>query len=119
MAERVDLEHAEQEATSLKRYGDVNGFEDLADFAALTLNLAAELRILRNLLADLTAKATPHGPEIDEPGGPYVGAYLLPTGPLHRALAYLRDGAVPSKSDPAAGHADDAEAEIGKQVYGA
>lgn len=56
----------------------------------------AEASVLRSLLEDITAKATPHG-EIDEPGGPYVRSYLLPTGPIHRALAYLRDGAVPQR----------------------
>jgi hypothetical protein len=51
--------------------------------------------MLRQLLQDIVDKAIPYG-ELDEPGGPYVANYLLPTGPIHRALAYLRDGAVPS-----------------------
>lgn len=146
MAGRVDLDAAGRDAASLKRYAEASGWEDVAEFAALTLALVAELRevrlerdqlsrdasdarrqlgaakasvvrldderrILRDLLGVLTVKATPHGPEIDEPGGPYVGAYLLPTGPIHRALAYLRDGAIPAdrqataRPDPAAGHA--------------
>jgi len=63
---------------------------------ASVVRLDDERRVLRGLLQDLVDKAAPHGPEVDEPGGPYVGAYLLPTGPVHRALAFLRDGAVPA-----------------------
>jgi hypothetical protein len=62
---------------------------------ASVVRLDDERTILRKLLQDIVDKATPHGPEIDEPGGPYVGAYLLPAGPIHRALAYLRDGVAP------------------------
>jgi hypothetical protein len=60
------------------------------------VRLDDERMALRKLLQDVVDKATPYGPEIDEPGGPYVGAYLLPTGPVHRALAFLRDGATPA-----------------------
>jgi hypothetical protein len=52
----------------------------------------------RQLLQDIVDKATPYG-EINEPGGPYVASYLLPTGPIHRALAYLRDGAIPARQE--------------------
>ena len=51
--------------------------------------LEAALREYRGLLQTVVDKATPFG-EIDEPGGPYIRSYLLPTGPIHRALAYLR-----------------------------
>jgi hypothetical protein len=63
---------------------------------ASVVRLDDERTVLRKLLQDVVAQATSHGPEIDEPGGPYVGAYLFAVGPIHRALAYLRDGVVPS-----------------------
>ncbi len=53
------------------------------------------------LLQAVVDKATPYG-EIDEPGGPYVRSYLLPTGPIHRALAYLREGSSTLAADPQA-----------------
>jgi hypothetical protein len=63
---------------------------------ASVVRLDHERTMLRGMLQDVVDKATPYGPEIDEPGGPYVGAYLLPTGPVHRALAFLRGGAMPA-----------------------
>lgn len=47
--------------------------------------LLAELAEARNLLADLVIKATEYGTQ----DGDFVASYLLPTGPLHRAMPWL------------------------------
>jgi hypothetical protein len=41
--ERVDLDHARREADSLKRFAEREGKQDLAEFAAMTRALVAEL----------------------------------------------------------------------------
>lgn len=38
-----------------------------------------------DLLADLVVKCTPYG----EQDGGFVAMYLMPTGPVHRAIPYL------------------------------
>jgi hypothetical protein len=44
-------------------------------------------RALVDALADLVVKCAPYG----EQDGGFVFVYLVPTGPVHRAIALLRD----------------------------
>jgi len=43
-------------------------------------------RALVNVLADIVAKATEYGTQ----EGGFVATYILPTGPLHRAIPLLQ-----------------------------
>lgn len=38
-----------------------------------------------NLLADIVKKAAPYGTQ----DGDFIASYILPTGPIHRAIPYL------------------------------
>lgn len=49
---------------------------------------------LEQAILDIDAKATPYGPPIIENGEEYVRAYLMPAGPLHRALGLVGHSAV-------------------------
>lgn len=49
-------------------------------------DLEALGREVVDLLVDIIQKATPYGIE----DGDFVANYILPTGPIHRALAFLR-----------------------------
>jgi hypothetical protein len=48
--ERVDLAHARREADSLKRFAEREGKQDLAEFAAMTRALVAELEDAREVI---------------------------------------------------------------------
>lgn len=50
MAERVDLEHTQRDAASLKRYAEATGWDDVAEFAAKALVMVAELRVAREVV---------------------------------------------------------------------
>jgi hypothetical protein len=47
---RVDLAHAQREADSLKRFAEREGKQDLAEFAAMTRDLVAELGPAREVV---------------------------------------------------------------------
>jgi len=51
-AKRVNLDHAQREADSLHRHAEREGMEDLAEFAAMTRALVAELEVARNRYGD-------------------------------------------------------------------
>ena len=56
---RVDLDHAQQEATSLKRFATQHGWTDVAEVADLMLRLVAEVRagmagLSENVLREIT-----------------------------------------------------------------
>lgn len=44
---------------------------------------------LEDAILGIDAKATPYGPPIVEAGQEFVRAYLIPAGPLHRALGIV------------------------------
>ncbi len=50
-----------------------------------------QCRKLREAIEELFAKATPHDMQgAHEVGGPYIKSYILPCGPLHRAIGIVR-----------------------------
>lgn len=62
--ERVDLDHAQREADSLKRFFEREGKQDLAEFAAMTRALVDELTVARTQLGWVRTllDASPFGP---------------------------------------------------------
>lgn len=46
-------------------------------------------KALEDAILAIDAKATPYGPGLTENGENYATAYLMPAGPLHRALGLL------------------------------
>lgn len=52
---------------------------------AAAVRVNADLTAVRNMLADCVVKATEYGTQ----DGEFVAMYLLPTGPIHRAIPYL------------------------------
>lgn len=61
-----------------------------ATIAKVKENQRTEVTELRGLLADVVQKATPYGTQ----DGDFVASYLLPTGPIHRAIKYLKEHGV-------------------------
>jgi hypothetical protein len=51
---------------------------------------AADLRTAIDLLADLVVKCTEYGRQ----DGDFVASYILPTGPVHRAIPWLEQRGV-------------------------
>lgn len=43
------------------------------------------------LLADMVVRCTEHGTQDDNGDGGFVASYLLPTGPIHRAIPWLQE----------------------------
>jgi len=44
---------------------------------------------LEQAILDIDAKVTPYGPGVTENGENYATAYIMPAGPLHRALGLV------------------------------
>lgn len=59
--------------------------------------------LLEQAILAIDAKVTPYGEPIRENGEEYAKAYLMPAGPLHRALGLLGRSAQRDYQLPAAG----------------
>lgn len=68
-----------------------NGDMLLADDDACTCGLKWRRRIyaLESAILAIDAKAAPYGSPLIENGEEYVQAYIMPAGPLHRALGLV------------------------------
>lgn len=60
-------------------------FDHLTDAPADADDLAAEVGRLTGALTDLVVKATPFGTQ----DGDFIATYIVPTGPIHRAIPIL------------------------------
>lgn len=61
----------------------------LRDAADELLRARIKVNELTDAIHAIDAKATPYGPPIVEDGQEFVGMYLMPVGPLHRALGLV------------------------------
>lgn len=69
-----------------------------AAIAKLKEQQRTEVTELRELLADIVQKATPYGVQ----DGDFIASYILPTGPIHRAIKYLKEHGIAIVATPKA-----------------
>lgn len=69
---------------------------ELAGGATLeyVLALKRETDLALYLLTDIVQKAIPYGTQ----DGEFVASYLLQTGPIHRAIAFLQQRGIPTSA---------------------
>ena len=71
----------------------LHDLSDLGEWARTATRHRAERDRAIQIIADLVAKGTPHGEDKDG----FIAFYILPTGPIHRAIPYLDEHGIPAR----------------------